>query len=185
MITKHSLAGVTLLFMTLVPSLQAADTTGVRAVLDPIAQRKAPPAFRLADAAGRSISLSRFRGRVVLLNFWATECGGCKVEIPWFIEFGHTYKSSGFDVVGVSMEIPYENLKDAAEAWSRVTPFVRAHQLNYPIVMGDDAVTKAFRITALPMTYLLDRHGRVAAQYLGLVDKDDIDRNIHALLNER
>jgi len=83
------------------------------------------------------------------------------------------------------MDIPYESLKDAAEGWSRVTPFVQSHRVNYPILMADDAVAKAYRITALPMTYLIDRKGRVAAEYLGLVNKDDIERNIKALLTER
>jgi len=181
---KHALIGVSLILAILVTPI-AAETAGVRAALDPIAQRKAPPAFRLADAAGKSISLSRFSGKVVLLNFWATECGGCKVEIPWFMDFERALKSNGFEVLGVSVDIPYENLKDAAEGWSRVTPWVQSHHVNYPIVMGDDAATKAYRITALPMTYLLDRHGRIAAQYLGLVDKDDIEHNIKTLLKER
>jgi len=179
---KHMLIRVSLILAVLGTSLQA---DGIRATLAPIPQRTASPAFRLADAAGKFVSLSKFRDKVVLLDFWATECGGCKVEIPWFLDFKRAYQSSGFEVVGVSMDIPYESLKDAAEGWSRVTPFVQSHRVNYPILMADDAVAKAYRITALPMTYLIDRKGRVAAEYLGLVDKDDIERNIKALLTER
>ena len=129
--------------------------------------------------------LSAFRGKVVALNLWATECGGCKLEIPWFIGFEHAYAARGFDVVGLSMDVQYESLKDAAEGWSRVTPYVQSHHVNYPILMADETVVKAYRITALPATYLIDRRGRVAAKYAVVVDKDDIERHIKTLLAER
>ena len=162
-----------------------AEPPHIRAAIKPIAAREPAPAFRLANGSNRLQSLSSYRGKVVLLDFWATECGGCKVEIPWFMEFARQYKSSGLEVVGVSEEIPYEDLKDAADAWRRVKPFVEKQKINYPIVMGDEAVTKTYRITALPVTYLIDRQGRIAAEYVGLVDKDDIERNIKVLLKER
>ena len=181
---KHLLAALVLSLTAamFVASPSAADS--VRASIPPDHERKSPPVFRLLDASGRAISLSRFRGKVVLLNFWATECGGCKVEIPWFMEFARDYKANGLDVVGVSIDILYENLKNAAEGWSRVTPWVQSHHVNYPVLMGDEELTKAYRITALPMTYLIDRHGRVAVEYLGLVDKGDVARNVNALLRE-
>jgi peroxiredoxin len=157
----------------------------IRAVIEPIVERQAAPAFRLANGSNRLQSLSSYRGKIVLLDFWATECGGCKVEIPWFMEFARQYKSSGLEVVGVSEDIPYEGLKDAAEGWSRVKPFMEKQKINYTIVMGDDAVTKTYRIMALPVTYLIDRQGRIAAEYVGLVDKDDVERNIKVLLGER
>jgi peroxiredoxin len=157
----------------------------IRAVIEPIVERQAAPAFRLANGSNRLQSLSSYRGKIVLLDFWATECGGCKVEIPWFMEFARQYKSSGLEVVGVSEDIPYEGLKDAAEGWSRVKPFMEKQKINYTIVMGDDAVTKTYRIMALPVTYLIDRQGRIAAEYVGLVDKDDVERNIKVLLRER
>jgi peroxiredoxin len=165
--------------------LPAAGEVAVRAELTAISSRKPAPAFRLANASQNVIPLSRYQGRVVLLDFWATECGGCKVEIPWFMEFEKAYKSKRFEVVGVSMDIPYESLKGPAEAWKLVTPFVQTHHVNYSILMGDDDVTKAYAIKALPVTYLLDRKGRIAAEYPGLVDKDDVERNIRILVDER
>ena len=87
----------------------AAEPPGVRAVIQVAKDRKSAPAFRLPDASGREVSLSKYRGKIVLLDFWATECGGCRVEIPWFMEFDRSYKSKGLDVVGVSMDILYEN----------------------------------------------------------------------------
>src|SRR5215475_1847774 len=162
-----------------------AEPAHIRTVIKPIAEREVAPAFRLPDGSNRLRSLSSYRGKIVLLDFWATECGGCKVEIPWFMEFARQYKSDGLEVVGVSEDIPYDGLKDAADGWSRVRPFMEKQKINYTIVMGDDAVTKTYRVTALPVTYLIDRQGRIAAEYAGLVDKDDIDRNIKVLLKER
>ncbi|HET9834463.1 MAG TPA: TlpA disulfide reductase family protein, partial [Vicinamibacterales bacterium] len=132
---KYLLAG---LLMLAAP----AEPPSVRAVITPVAGRKAAPDFRLADGSNRIKPLSAYRGKIVLLDFWATECGGCKVEIPWFMEFARQYKSSGLEVVGVSEDIPYDGLKDAAEAWSRVKPFIEKQKINYTILMGDDAVTK-------------------------------------------
>src|SRR6478735_7091875 len=90
-----------------------AQQPAVRAEIAPVAARKPAPAFRLADQSSKQVALSKFRGRVVLLNFWATECGGCKEELPYFIEFDRTFPSKQFEVVGVSMDIPYEDLKNA------------------------------------------------------------------------
>ena len=162
----------------------AAEEKTVRAVLQPVDARKTAPAFRLPTASGKVMSPASFRGKVVLLDFWATECGGCKAEIPYFMEFDNAYKTKGLAVVGVSLDILYENLKDAHEGWSRVKPFVREHKLNYPILMGDDPVSKLYDIQAMPVTCLIDKHGRVAATYIGVVDKQDIESNIRTLLRE-
>ena len=162
----------------------AAEEKPVRAVIQPIEARKAAPAFQLPTATGKVMSAASFRGKVVLLDFWATECGGCKAEIPYFIQLDHTYKMKGLAVVGVSLDILYESLKDADEGWSRVKPFVRDHKLEYPILMGDEAVTQLYDIHAMPVTCLIDKRGRVAATYIGVVDKDDIESNIMTLLRE-
>ena len=129
--------------------------------------------------------LADFHGKVVLLNFWATECGGCREEIPYFTEFEQAYKNKGLAVVGVSIDILYENLKNSNEAWSRVKPFVQTHNVNYPILMGDDQVTKIYDIQALPVTYLIDKKGRIAATYAGLVDKNDVATNIEIMLGNQ
>jgi peroxiredoxin len=156
----------------------------VRAQIQPPNERKPAPAFRLMNASGKNVNLSDFHGKVVLLDFWATDCGGCKIEIPWYMEFDRTYKSKGLAVVGVSMDILYEDLKSAEEGWNKVKPFVLDHKIDYPILMGDDDVTKSYSINALPATYLLDGQGRIAAAYVGLVDKDDMEANIKKLLAE-
>jgi peroxiredoxin len=155
------------------------------APLTPPANRKPAPAFQLPAEDGKKIQISDYRGKVLLLNFWATDCGGCVIEIPSIIDLQKAYRGQGFTVVGVSMDISYEGLKDAGEAWSRVTPFVQKHGVNYPIAMGDDAVSKAYALNSFPATYLIDKSGKIAAAYVGvLINKDTVARNIQGLLSE-
>lgn len=148
--------------------------------------RKPAPAFELMTEDGKKMRLSDLRGRVVLLNFWATDCGGCVLEIPSFIEMQKSYKEKGFTAVGVAMDISYEGLKDSDEAWARVRPFMAKKGINYRIAMGDDAISKAYALNAYPATYLIDKSGRVAVAYVGVVvDKDNVETNIKGLLSER
>ena len=83
------------------------------------------------------------------------------------------------------MDILYEDLKGPAEAWSLVNPFVKAHKVDYPILMGDDGITKRYLVNALPVTYLIDRRGHIAAKYVGVVDRANLEANIKTLLAER
>ncbi len=136
--------------------------------------RKTAPDFALKDADGRTVRLSDYRGKVVLLNFWATWCGPCKIEIPWFIEFEQTHKDKGFAVVGVSMD---------EEGWDVVRPFVAAMRVNYRTVIGTDMVAQQYGgVDALPTTFVIDREGKIAATHVGLVSKSDYENDIQALL---
>jgi peroxiredoxin len=164
--------------------LTTAATKGVTATIRPVQQRKSAPDFALKDAAGKTMRLSDHRGRVVLLDFWATKCGGCVEEIPWFIEITEMFAAKGLATVGVSEDIAYENLKGADEAWTLVKPFVRDHKVPYPVLMGDRQVTTSYDINALPLTYLIDRQGRIAAVYAGMVDRSDLEANIRTILAE-
>jgi peroxiredoxin len=155
-----------------------------RATLEAPSVRKAAPNFALPDASGKSVSLSSFRGNPLLLDLWATKCGGCVEEIPSFIEVHHTYAPKGLAVVGISMDILYEDLKGPAEAWNLVKPFVETHKVDYPILMGDDDITKRYSVDALPVTYLIDKRGRIAAKYIGIVDRANLESNIRNLLAE-
>ena len=165
------------LLLTLAGIAAAADQPGVRAILHPTKERKPASDFALTDASGRTVKLKDYRGKVVLLDFWATWCHGCKQEIPWFAEFQRTYGAKGLAVVGVSMD---------EGGWTVLKPFLAETHVPYQILLGDDAMAKRYGIEEMPDTFLIDREGRVAAAYLGgLVDRDNVAANIQALLSKR
>lgn len=176
--------GLALVGASVMPTLYAQQdkyTPLIRA-----ASRKQAPPFELMSQDGKKIHLSDYRGKVVLLNFGATDCGGCVLEIPSFIELEKAYQDRGFTAVGVAMDISYEGLKDANEAWGRVRPFMVEKGINYPIAMGDDAISKTYALNAYPATYLIDKSGKIAAAYVGVVvDKNNIETNLRELLSER
>jgi cytochrome c biogenesis protein CcmG/thiol:disulfide interchange protein DsbE len=153
----------------------AADQPGVRAELQLADLRKPAPEFALQDVSGKLVRLNEYRGKVVLLDFWATWCHGCKQEIPWFVEFDRKYRSSGLVVVGISMD---------GDGWKVVTPFLKTAGVPYQIVLGDEATAKKYGIEGMPDTFLIDREGRIAAAYNGMVDSDDLGRNIQNLLGQ-
>lgn len=140
--------------------------------------RKPAPDFTLKDSNGQSVKLSDYRGKVVLLNFWATWCGPCQIEIPWFIEFEQQLKSKGLEVVGVSMD---------EEGWKVVKPYIAAHKLNYRVLLGDETVGDLYGgLDALPTTFIIDRDGKVAfTPHIGLAGKDEYLSEIQSLLGER
>lgn len=157
----------------------------VHAVIVDRAQRKPAPSFRLDGGNGKPVRLTDFHGKIVLLNFSATKCGGCILEIPSFIEIQEKYAKQKFTAVGISADIPYEGLKSPQEAWALVKPFVASHHVNYPIVMGSGELVDTYGFRSYPATYLIDKKGRIAALYEGVVSKEDVETNIKTLLLEK
>jgi peroxiredoxin len=158
------------------PAKAATDT------LVPQDQRKSAPGFSLTDANGRTINLAGYRGKVVLLDFWATWCGGCKLEIPWYMEFDQKYRSKGLAVIGVSMD---------EDGWKAVRPFLARERdpetggktaMKYPVVIGSDTLAKEYNLTSMPMTILIDRTGKIALSHTGVVNKVDFESHILQLL---
>jgi cytochrome c biogenesis protein CcmG/thiol:disulfide interchange protein DsbE len=143
-----------------------------------IKNRKPAADFTLRDANGTAVKLSDYRGKVVLLNFWATWCGPCTLEIPWFIEFEQQYKTQGFAVIGVSMD---------EEGWNAINPYMAAHKMNYRVLLGDDSVSQLYGgVESLPTTFLIDRKGRVAfPPHIGLAGKNEYLKEIQGLLGEQ
>jgi thiol-disulfide isomerase/thioredoxin len=138
--------------------------------------RKPAPNFSLKDADGNAVNLADYRGKVVLVNFWATWCGPCEAEIPWFIEFEKKYKDQGFAVLGVSMD---------DDGWKSVRPYVASHKINYRVVIGSEVVSQQFgEIDSLPTSFVLDREGRIASDHVGLIDKVDYQNEIVKLLQD-
>ena len=144
------------------------------ASLKPDGERHAAPDFALKDADGKTVRLSDYKGKVVLLDFWATYCGPCKIEIPWFMDFERKHKDQGFSVLGVSMD---------DDGWDAVKPFVNDVGINYRIMVGNDSTADMFGgIEALPTTFLIDRDGKIAAVHVGLTSKSDFENAIEQLL---
>jgi peroxiredoxin len=140
------------------------------------ADRNMAPDFTLDDASGTPVRLSEYRGRVVLLNFWATWCGPCGMEMPLFVRFQQAYRDRGFAVLGVSVD---------DEGWSAVRPYVEANKISYPVMVAGDRISSLFGgLKAIPTTLIIDRRGRVAATHTGLCQKDEYERDIKAALDE-
>lgn len=135
---------------------------------------KAAPDFALKDVDGRTVHLSDYKGKVVVLDFWATWCGPCKVEVPWFSEFEKKNKDRGFAVLGVDMD---------EDGWAAVKPFLKELNVTYRVVMGDDKTADQYGgIEALPTTYLIDRDGRISSTHIGLTSKKEFENAIEQLL---
>lgn len=158
------------------------DSAKTLDALTPEGSRKTAGNFTLTDNNGKTITLSDFKGKVVLLDFWATWCGGCKLEIPWYMEFDKKYRSQGLAVIGVSMD---------DDGWKAVRPFLAKKRdaetggniaMEYPIVLGNEELGRRFGLTSMPMTLLIDRDGKVAVSHTSVVDKGNFEANIQLLL---
>ena len=158
------------LFLTGCKSEQRTSQVKVK----PNTDRKPAPEFSLKDADGRTVTLADYKGKVVLLNFWATWCGPCKIEIPWFAEFEQKYKDRGFAVLGVAMD---------EEGWDAVKPYLAEAKVNYRVIMGNDTVAGLYGgVESLPTTFVLDQDGRIASTHVGLVSKSEYENEILQLL---
>src|SRR5215471_4494236 len=136
--------------------------------------RTPAPGWKLTDLNSRSVSFSDFRGRVVILDFWATWCVPCRVEIPHFVELQKQYGAKGLAVIGVSLD---EQGPDA------VKRFVKQFEVNYSIVIGNEKIAEKYGgIVALPTTFVIDRKGRIASQHIGYDDKAVFEKEIQSLL---
>lgn len=129
--------------------------------------------FTLKDAEGGNVTLSDLKGKVVLLNFWATWCEGCKTEIPWLIEFEHKYRDKGLAVVGVSED---------SDGWNSVKPYLREAGVDYAVVVDDGSVAQRYSLLNMPATYLIDRDGKVSAASVGIIDRAECEAEILRLL---
>ena len=137
---------------------------------------KTAPDFTLHTAEGKRISLSDYKGKAVLINFWATWCAPCKIEMPWFVDLHNQYASKGFEILGVSED-------DAGVTRAQILKFGQQQKINYPLLMGSDAVSHKYGgVEFLPTSYFVGRNGKVVAETAGLVSKSEVEANIKKAL---
>lgn len=133
----------------------------------------APP-WQLKDLDGKAVSSADFKGKVVVLNFWATWCPPCRKEIPDFIALQKEHGSRGLVFVGVALD---------DEGVSVVKPFAKEAGINYPLVIGDDKVVKAYEgVEMYPTTYVIDRNGTVVSRHIGSLTRAEMEQEIKPLL---
>jgi thiol-disulfide isomerase/thioredoxin len=144
---------------------------------------KPAPEVTLKDLDGKDLALSQYKGKVVLVNFWATWCEPCQVEIPWLIEIQQKYAAKGFTVLGIAMD---------EEGAKVVTPWVNKErfdvngtksQMNYPIVIGNDAAADKFGgLLGYPTSVLITRDGKIIKRITGIISSEEISKSIESQL---
>jgi peroxiredoxin len=138
----------------------------------PVAYRDAP-SFSLIDLNHRQVNLAAYRGKVVLLNFWATWCAPCLTEMPRFVMLQQKYGGRGLQVVGISMDDDAQPVRVA----------YRKYGLNYPVVMGDEKIGEMYGgVLGLPVTFLIDAKGRIRFKHQGVINLNHLQNEIQALL---
>ena len=137
----------------------------------------------IKDLQDHDVKLADYKGEVVLVNFWATWCAPCQIEIPWMMEFQKKYGPRGFTILGVSMDEEGKNAVAPFLEKSRFDLDGQKQEMNYPILLGDDAIAEKFGgIIGLPTSMLFSRDGRKIKTITGLVDHDDIAKSIEGQL---
>ncbi len=144
------------------------------------------PNFTLEDLSGKKVSLASYRGKAVLINFWATWCGPCKIETPWLVELRNQYAGKGFEILGVSLDdLDTDDKKMLAGEKRDIAKFAQQEHIDYPVLIDGGSIDKPYGgLDALPTSYFVDRNGKVVAAQLGLTSKDDIEGNIRKALGE-
>jgi cytochrome c biogenesis protein CcmG/thiol:disulfide interchange protein DsbE len=135
------------------------------------------PAFELKNIAdGKPVQLSSFRGKAVLLNFWATWCGPCKIEMPWLVDLQKKYQPKGLEIVGVAMD-------DASD--KEIADFTHKMGVNYTILKGTEKVGDLYGgVDRLPLSYYIDRSGKVVDEIVGLASESVIEDDIKRILGQ-
>jgi thiol-disulfide isomerase/thioredoxin len=133
------------------------------------------PDFTLADSEGNTLRLSDFRGKVVLLNFWATWCGPCRREIPVFLKLYEKYNDRGFEIIGVSVD---------QQGWDVITPFMDNFEMSYPVVLFNRQVIMNYGgIQSIPTSFFINREGEVVERIIGLRPDEYFETRIQELLS--
>lgn len=141
------------------------------------AEPMAAPAFALKNAQGKTVRLEDYKGKVVLINFWATWCGPCQSEMPELVKLQKKYAAKGFQILGVT----YESEKPLA-----VNRVAKKFAINYPLLFGSEELSKQYRIEeVLPVSIIIDGEGKIQSQILGIIDSKDVEEKIAPFLTKK
>ena len=157
--------------------------TGEAQYLSPLKGKPAPP-FTLEDLSGKQVSLASYKGKAVLINFWASWCAPCKIETPWLIELRNQYAAQGFEILGVSTDdVDADNPKTLANEKQEVARSAERMHIPYPVLLAGSKLDHPYGgLDELPTSFFVNRKGVVVAAQLGLTSKDDIESNIRKAL---
>ncbi|HEX8813584.1 MAG TPA: TlpA disulfide reductase family protein [Terracidiphilus sp.] len=147
---------------------------------------KPAPNFTLQDLSGKKVSLADYKGKAVLINFWATWCGPCKLETPWLVELRQQYADKGFEILGISAEND-DLASDDKDGWAKqkasVSKFVQQMHMQYPVLINGDSIAKDYGgLDVMPTSFFVDRNGVVVATQLGIDSKDAMAAKIEKIL---
>jgi thiol-disulfide isomerase/thioredoxin len=147
-------------------------------------QGKPAPPFSLEDLSGNKVSLANYKGKALLINFWATWCGPCKIETPWLVDLRNQYAAQGFEILGISMDdLDRDDPAKLSGEKREIAAFVERMHMPYPVLIDGDSISKPYGgLDDLPTTYFVDRNGTVVASQLGLTSKNEIEANIKKAL---
>ncbi len=163
--------------------LVANPAGGAPQYLSPLKGKLAPD-FALEDLSGRKVSLASYKGKAVLINFWATWCAPCRIETPWLVELRNQYAAQGFEVLGVSTDdIDRGDKQKLSDEKKEIARSAQQMHIPYPVLIDGDTLSKPYGgLDEMPTSFFVDRKGTVVAAQLGLTSKDDIEANIRKTL---
>ena len=149
---------------------------------------KPAPDFTLDNLQGQPVSLASYRGKAVMINFWATWCGPCKIETPWLVQLRDKYAPQGFEVLGVSSQGDDVTPKQKT-AWDKdkadIEKFAQQDKLPYPVLLGGDSIAKPYGgVDALPTSFFVNRKGVVVAAAMGLTSESELEGDIQKALKD-
>ena len=172
-------SALALALLTLGTPLPLPGLSNAEVAADGVCEAKPKPArlnFTLKDATGKPVNLASYKGKIILLDFWATWCGPCKIEIPGFVDLQTRYGSKGLQVLGVSVD----------DTPDKLAPYISQYKMNYPVLQGldrDDFVEVAFGpMLGIPTTFIIGRDGNICRKFTGMASKEQFEATIKALM---
>ena len=166
-------------------ALEKGETADAMYTSSPLLGKPAP-GFTLEDLQGRKVSLADYKGKALLINFWATWCGPCKMETPWLVDLAKEYEPKGFEILGIDSESDDVKPSDAA-GWAKdkaaVERFVKQEKMPYPVLLGGDSIADVYGgLEAMPTSFWVDRSGKVIAAQMGITSQAQMEEKIKKAL---